>query len=328
MRKFLFAALTGLLLASAAASAQDLLRYNYKKNGYIRTGTERIRVTSGPNGTPMQLKLSRVSFPDGAAIFILHIDYESPTAWKIPKNATLTIHTTNGKTVISKNSFDAPNTIAPQGIRAANGTKTFWNTGEYYFEEADIQKISVGVADIEVQRRWSSDGVIKETYKNDEFGKAVFRQFEAICNAPAPKFEIGSQLKSVEDQGDNRMVETNTLSVTGQLSVSLGYIYYASDNSESYDLNLYLPGKEVPIDGLVTLITTGGRTISLQQEKAQEKGLVTCYPDAEQLKRMLSGISRITVQTTSGTMTVNVQDGAFSTAVNKLYNAVQTAAIL
>lgn len=327
MKKFLFVMLTGLMMASAAY-AQDLLRHNYKKNGYVYTGTERIRVTSGPNGTPLQLKLNRVSFPDGAAIFILHVDYESTTAWKIPKNAPLTIHTTNGKTVISKNTFDAPNLIAPQGIRAANGAKTYWNCGEYYFEEADIQKIAVGVASIEAQRRWSADGIIKETYKNDEFGKAVFRQFEAICNAPVPKFEIGSQLKALQDQGDNRMVETNTLSVNGQLSISLGYVYYASGNSESYDLNLYLPGKDVPLDGLVTIVTPGGQTISLKQEKAQEQGQITCYPDAEQLKRMLHGVSRITIQTTTGTVTVNVQDGSFATAVDKLYSAVQTVAIL
>lgn len=328
MRKFLFAVLTGLLVASVAASAQTLLRYNYKKNGYVYTGTERLRVTGGTGGTPLQLKLSRVSFPDGAAIFILHVDYESSTAWKIPKNAPLTIHTTAGKTVISKNSFDGPNLIAPQGIQAANGTKTYWNSAEYYFEEADIQKIAVGVTDIEAQRRWSSDGVIKETYKNDEFGKAVFRQFEAICNAPAPKYEVGSQLKALQDQGDNRIVETNTLSVNGQLSISLEYVYYASGNNESYDLNLYLPGKEVPIDGLVSVVTTGGQTINLKQEKPQEQGRVTCYPDAEQLKRMLHGVSRITVQSTTGTVTVNVQDGSFSTAVDKLYNAVQTVAIL
>lgn len=327
MRKVLYAVLAGLLMTTAA-SAQDLLRHNYKKNGYVYTGTERIRVSSGANGTPLQLKLNRVSFPDGAAIFILHVDYEASSAWKIPKNAPLTIHTTNGKTVISKNSFDAPNLIAPQGIRASNGTTTYWNCGEYYFEEADIQKIAVGVSSIEAQRRWSADGVIKETYKNDEFGKAVYRQFEAICNAPTPKFEIGSQLKSLDDQGGNRMVETNTLSVNGQLSISLGYIYYASGNSESYDLNLYLPGKEVPLDGLVTIVTTGGQTINLKQEKVVEQGQVTCYPDAEQLKRMLHGVSRITIQTTTGTMTVNVQDGAFATAVNKLYNAVQTVAIL
>ena len=33
MKKYLLAALAALLLAGVAASAQDLLRYNYKKNG-------------------------------------------------------------------------------------------------------------------------------------------------------------------------------------------------------------------------------------------------------------------------------------------------------
>lgn len=325
MRKYLLAALTVLL--SVTVSAQELLRYNYKKNGYVYTGTERIRVTDGANGTPLQVKLGRVSFPDGAAIYILHIDYESSSQWRIPKNAPLTIRTTAGKTVIAKNNAESENLIAPQGI-LANGTRTFWNSAEYYFEEADIQKIAVGVTSIEAQRRWSSDGVIQVTYKNDEFGKAIFRQFETISNAPAPKIEIGSQLKSLQDQGDNRMVETNTLSVNGQLSVSMGYVYYASGNTESYDLNLYLPGKTVPLDGIVTIVTTSGQTISLKQEKSLGEGQVTCYPDAEQIKRMSRGVSRMSVQTTSGTVNLSFPDGAFATAVDKLYSAIQTVSIL
>lgn len=327
MRKFLLAALAGLLFFSAAASAQDLLRHNYKKNGYVYTGTERIRVTSGAGSTPLQVKLSRVSFPDGAAIYILHIDVESATAWKIPKNAPLTIRTTTGKTVLSKNSFEGANPIAPEGIRT-NGSKIYWNCGEYYYEEDDIKKIAVGVSGIELQRRWSSDGVIKETYKNDEFGKAIFRQFEAIENAPAPKYEISGLLNALQDQDGNRIVESKTLSVNGQLSLSLSYIYYASDNSESYDLNLFLPGKEIPLDGQVTLTTSSGQTIRLKQEKVTEKGRVTCYPDIEQVKRMSSGVVQLTIQTTTGTVTLNVRDGSFSTAVDKLYNAIQTVAIL
>ena len=328
MKKFLLAALAALLLAGTAASAQDLLRYNYKKNGYVYTGTERIRVTGSGGANPMQLKLSRVAFPDGAAIYVLHIDFESSSAWKIPKNAPLTIRTTAGKTVISKNNTDAPNLIAPQGIRAENGSKTWWNYGEYYFELADIQKICVGVASVDVQRRWSSDGVIKVTYKNDEFGKAVFKQFEALEAAPAPKAELGSQLASVSDQGGNRMDDTKTLSVNAQLSASLGYVYYASGNNESYELNLLVPGKEVPLDGAVDIVTTSGATLHLKQEKGQEAGRVTCYPDAEQLKRMAKGVSRMTLQTTSGTVNLTFPDKAFATTIDKLYNALQTAAIL
>ena len=328
MKKYLLAALAALFFIGTAAQAQDLLRYNYKKNGYVYTGTERIRVTGSGGANPMQLKLSRVAFPDGAAIYILHIDFESTSAWKIPKNAPLTIRTTAGKTVISKNASDAPNLIAPQGIRADNGTKTWWNYGEYYFELPDIQKICVGVENIDVQRRWSSDGVIKVTYKNDEFGKAVFRQFEALEGAPTPSSELGSQLASVKDQGGNRMVDTKTVSVNSQLSMALGYVYYASGNNESYELNLLVPGKEVSLDGAVDIVTTSGSTIHLKQEKGQEAGRITCYPDASQLKRMAKGVSRVTLQTTSGTVNLTFPDKSFAQTVDKLYNALQTAAIL
>ena len=328
MKKYLLAALAAFLLVGTAASAQDLLRYNYKKNGYVYTGTERIRVTGTGGTNPMQLKLSRVSFPDGAAIYILRVDVESSSAWKIPKNAPLTIHTTAGKTVIVKNETDAANLVAPQGIRADNGTKTWWDYGEYYFELAGLQKVCVGVSSIELQRRWSSDGVIKVTYKDDEFGKAIFRQFEVIEGAPAPKSELGSQLASVNDQGGNRMVDTKTISVNAQLSLSMGYVYYASGNNESYELNLLVPGRTVPLDGAVDVVTTSGATIHLKQEKGQEAGRVTCYPDAEQIKRMAKGVNRVTLQTSSGAVNLTFPDNAFATTVDKLYNALQTAAIL
>lgn len=328
MRKYLLAVLSALFLTGALASAQDILRYNYKKNGYIYTGTERIRVVGTGNTTPLHLKLSRVSFPDGAAVYILRVDVESSAAWKMPKNATLTIRTTNGKTVLARHTSDEPNLVAPQGIRNANGTKTWWNYGEYYLELADIQKIAVGVASIDLQYRMSTDGVIKVTYRNDEFGKAIFQQFEAIEGAPAPKTEIGSQLAAVNDQGGNRMVDTKTLSVNAQLSMSMGYVYYASGNSEEYELHLFLPGKQVPLDGAVDVVTSAGSVIHLKQEKGHEAGEITCYPDAAQLRRMAKGVSRVSFQTTSGTTTLNFADGAFAQNIDKLYNALQTAAIL
>ena len=87
MKKFLLAAMAALLFVSA--SAQDLLRYNYKKNNYIYTGTERVRVVGT---TPLEVKLNRVTFPDGENIYILRVEYEEATAWKMPKNAPYYLH--------------------------------------------------------------------------------------------------------------------------------------------------------------------------------------------------------------------------------------------
>ena len=44
MKKFIYTFIAALVAFSSVASAQDLLRYNYKKNGYVYTGTERIRI--------------------------------------------------------------------------------------------------------------------------------------------------------------------------------------------------------------------------------------------------------------------------------------------
>ena len=43
---------------------------------------------------------------------------------------------------------------------------------------------------------------------------------------------------------------------------------------------------------------------------------------------MAKGVSRVSFQTTTGTTTLNFADGAFAQNIDKLYNALQTAAIL
>ena len=322
MKKILLVALAALLFVSA--SAQDLLRYNYKKNNYIYTGTERVRVVGT---TPLEVKLSRVTFPDGENVYILRVEYEEATAWKMPKNAPLTIFTTDGKNVTLKNSSDSPNLVAPSGIKTSAG-KVYWNYGEYYMEEADLKKIASGVSSIDATKRWSSEGVIKVSYKNDEFGSAIRRQMQAINSAPVPKSEISNSLKSISDQGGNRLVETEKVHVNSQLAVSLVYLYYAESNNENYDLNLFISGKTVPLGGAVYITTTSGQTIELQQEKDLSAGRVICYPTIEQLKLMSKGVSKITVHTVSSPVTINITDGSFGAAVDKLYCALQPVTIL
>jgi len=326
MKKFLYTFIAAIVAFSSVASAQDLLRYNYKKNGYVYTGTERIRI---PGTSTVEIKLDKVSLSAGAATYILHVYYESASPWKMPKNAPLSIRTADGTPIVSKNSFDDVNMIAPKGFRNDAGVTVYWNYGKYYYDEADIKKIAdKGVSSIDATRRWSEDGHIKVTYKNNEFGKAIASQLDVLSKATAPKAELGDQLKAIDAQGSNVLVESKTVSVNGQLSVALVYLYYGSTNKESYDLNLYLPNKNIPLGAAVTVVTSDGKTINMQQEKDVQAGRVFCYPTNEELKAMVKGVSRLSVETDNGTVTLTFPGSTFSKTLGKLYNAIQRVAVL
>lgn len=327
MRKIILAVLT-IFMAANMASAQNLLKYNYKKNNHIYTGAERVTV-KGPSAKddPIQVKLSRVIFEDGQPVYILRLDFMEATAWKMPKNAPLNIVTTEGRTISLKNSADSPNLVAPKGT-VYNGSTVFLNYGEYYLEEADMKKVIAGITSIEATKRWSSDGVIKISYKNNELGSAISQQYNVIKNAPKPGEELGSNLKSLQDQAGSRLVESNTIKVNNQLSVSLVYLYYASSNTESIDLNLYLPGVTVPFTYDVKITTKSGEVYTLQQEKELPAGRVICYPTSEQLKEMAKGVTKVSVQTKSGEVVNTFTANEFGKAVDKLYNSLQTLAIL
>lgn len=327
MRK-IFLLLLLLAFSAGLLSAQDLVKYNYKKNGKIYTGTERIRVAPSSKDTPVTVKLSRVLFEDGQPVYILRMDFEETSAWKMPKNAPLTIVTTDGKTLVLKNSSDAPNLVAPKGIRNSSGNTVYLNYGEYYLEASDMKKLLSGIASIDATKRWSSDGYIKNEYKNNELGSAIAQQYEAINYARTPKSELGSNLQSLQDQGGSRLAETSQIRVNSKLSVALVYLYYAASNSESIDLNLYLDGQTIPFTSPITILTKSGDEISLKQEKDLSAGRAICYPTLDELKEMLGGVSKITISTTGSDAVFTFPSDEFAKALDKLYNSVETVAIL
>ena len=326
MKRYFLAAIA--VIVSLSVSAQDLVRFNYNKNGKIYTGTERIRVEAPTSkDDAVELKLTRIIFPDGGIVWKLRAEFEEPTPWKMPKNAPMTINTTAGKVVVLKNSADSPNLVAPEGL-TSGGRKVYWNYGEYYLEDPDLRKLLAGVSAIDVQKRWSSDGYIKVNYAADQFGEALRKAHRAITDAPAPAFELGSHLKSLQDQKGSRLAETQTLQITSSLSASLVSLYYAASNSDSYDLNLYLPGKTIPLGSAITIVTSGGEAIELQQEKDLVAGRVICYPTADELKSMIRGVASVSVQTTDGPATFSFSDKSFANAIYRLYNSLQTVSIL
>ena len=309
---------------SLGLSAQDLLRYNYTRNGYTYTGTERIKVEGSTN---LYVKLGRILFSDGAPVYLLRIDVEDSTPWKMPKNAPMTINTTEGRSIILNNSATDPNLVAPGGIDTPAG-KLYWNYGEYYLEESDLRKLSAGVSNMDITKRWSAEGYIKIAWKNNEFGKAVSDEWEAIKNAPAPKSDVSGVMRSLQDKGGSRLAETTVLEVNKNVSASLVYFYYAATNTEGYDLNLFVKGLTVPYGGSVEIETSDGDRISLIQEKELPAGRVMCYPEAADVKKMLGGVKSIIFQTAGENEVVTFAQDEFTAVFDKLYNALQTISIL
>ena len=326
-RNFLLAVLA--LVMALPLGAQNLLRHNYKKNNLIYTAAERQRIEApSSKDYALQVKLSRVLFTDGQPVYILRIDVEDAVAWKMPVNAPLTITTSDGKQVLLKNSADAPNMVAPQGVKNPSGKTVFLNYGEYYLEQPDMDKLLSGIVSVDLTKRWSSDGRIKVTYKNNELGSALSRQYKAITSAPKPSRELGSNLHSLQDQRGSRLVETNSVKVGDGISASMVYLYYAASNSESIDLNLQLDGYTVPFTNSVKIVTRSGETIVLKQEKDMPAGRVICYPTLEQVRQMSRGVARLVVQTTGGEKTFTFPSDELGKAVDMLYNSLMTVSVL
>ncbi|MBR1873078.1 MAG: hypothetical protein IJ795_07730 [Bacteroidales bacterium] len=323
MKKTVIAALLAMMLP-LASGAQGSLRYNYTKNGYVYTGAERVRVSGS---TPLWVKLSRVIFSDGSPIYLLRIDVEDSTPWKMPKNAPMTITTAAGRSVVLKNSASEPNMVAPDGVQGEKG-KVYYNYGEYYLEESDLKKIVAGVTNVDITKRWSSEGYIKIAYKDNEFGSAVADAYEAIKSASRPDVDVSGVLRSLQDKNGSRLAETNVLEVDSNVSIALVYFYYAATNTEGYDLNLFLGGVTVPYGGYIKVETGDGEIIEMLQEKDLAAGRAICYPKNEDLPKLLRSVRRITLQTTGEDLVMEFPSNKFSKVLNKEYNSLQTISIL
>ncbi len=312
-------------LVVVSAFGQDQLRYNYKRNKFVYTGAERVDVVSTPG---MQLKLGRITYPDGGAIYTLRIDFESSSAWKMPKNASIVFNLANGKSVMLKNAKDEPNLVAPKGIKKG-GKTVYYNYGEYYMEQADLDRLLSGVADIDATRRMSADGHVKATFKNNEFSKALALAYDAISSAKPAKVTVGNDLEAIEDYSGNRVVKTRTVKVGQNASISLSYLYSADSNTESYDLTINVVDTDiVPGGASVSFTTPAGAVVRLRQEKDLPKGEIVCFPDIEQLKTLMRGVGKISFETNSGDRFVVVPSAEFGSALEQLYSSLQLVSVL
>ena len=215
---------------------KDLVRHNYRYNGYTRVRTERLRVdTKGKS--PFYVSVEYVVFPQGEDAYVLRLDFESERRSDFAKGVKFTATTTDGKLISSSQMYKAPE--EREAFTGENGKAVYWNTAEYLFESKDFMRLLEGVKSIDVAVNWSPEGYIQRNF-NGEFSAALHELNDAVRNASAPA-EIGDNIAESSDNTGSKLILTKALEVPGakgMYRLSMNYIYYKGTNKEDYDLTI------------------------------------------------------------------------------------------
>ena len=325
------------ILAVAAAAlcipavSQDLIRSNYKYNGYNHIRTERIKVDAGDKH-PFMTSLEYIGFPDGTSAYLLELDYISSVSKNAPKGVPFTATATDGKIISAKQIY--VETTDKKAFPGPDGKPIYWNKVQYLLEEGAVQKMASGVKNTDLAFSFEPDDYISTNYSNDEFGKAVKDLYYAIKSEKPETEELGDWIGAYSNQKNSLTVITKNVNVKGDtvpFVLSMTYMYYKETHEEGYDLNIAIKSDKVgliPLDTPVTLTLEDGGTVELKQERDAE-GILFCYPDAEQIKKIIRGnVTGIKVATKGKGFSDTFSDGSFSETVFVLYNTLQTVAVL
>lgn len=295
------------VLAIQGLSAQEMLRYNYRHNGYVYTGSEKSTVADKTH--PFTMRLEKVVFKDNTYAFRLATEFTKDRSIAIPKTAKFVVTFPDGK-FISATQVSTPAS----------------NKGLYYFEEADVKKmIEQGVKTLEVVVSWDANGYYTIQCGDGAFVKALKSQYDAVSKAKIPTTELGDNISEIADRTRSRTTITKAETVKGgsaSIRMSLNSIFYKNDLKEDFDLNMEIvdgQDKFIAIDSPVTFTLSDGTAITMKQEK-DAYGVIYCYPTSSDVKRL----SRETVKSIAvGDLWSITFDGrAFSRTLEKQYNSL------
>jgi len=335
--RYLYSFLASVFLLSTTFSvdAQELLRHNYKSNGYTYIGSERTLVKAGSSDKhPFYEKLEYVVFPDGeTTAYILEIDIEEERSYNFPKEVQLKATTFDGK-IHSFKQYAGATTDKHQFTAEDGKTKVYWNVGKYMLEEDDLNRLISGVKYLEIAYSWSPEGFYSYTYSKDEFAQSLKAQKEAIMAAKEGAREIGDVVDYVDNLGSTTVV-AKPVSIPGNqvdLTVQMTYLYYKTVNSEDYDITMLLSKGDrkfdVPYESELEFTMEDGSVISLKQERESED-VVYMYPTVDQVKAFAYGkVKSVKIPLSDGSVTVSYGDNEFSEVIATLYNTLQAVSVL
>ena len=329
MKRILLAMTVFLLSAALQAGAQDIIRSSYRYNGYTYISGELEKV---PCDHPFYMRLEYVGFPDNTYAWLIHMNYEDKVAYDIPKGVKMAFTTPDGKLV------RAEQINVGGGERRAftndDGKRVYWNNAQYMITDEDLQKVLPGIKSIDVITGWEPDDYFQATFKNDEFAKALSRQYAAVKDTPKPKDEVQQEdIIRYADNNNSLTVLTRAHVATGvnrPYNVSVNYLYYKDSNKEDFDVNFML-GTEtqylIPVGSKVSFTMEDGSVMDLKQER-DAYNVIYLYPTPAQTKALCKGVAALSVQTEDTTLTDTFDDNSFSEVIAKLYRTLMAVAVL
>ena len=303
--------------AALTLSAQEI-RTNYRSEGMTHISTE---------AEPCQdftARVERVGFPDGSTLYQLFIDLRQKTAFTVPKGVKMTATLPGGAVVRADQ------------IGQENATKTrdedglYLNRFRYAMEEADLEKLSRGVTDLELVTGWNPDDYLQFHFKDDAFAALLKRHCAAIEKAAASTIDLTAEAAGRVDLTGSVMTAANPLVADGQnlkYNLILNHLYYKNSGKEDIDLAFQLGTEKnyrIEPDAPVTFILGDGTEITLPQTR-DEVNFIYLYPTLSQLRALAYGsVKSLRIQTEDGTLTDAILDDSFSKALNQQYQLLMS----
>ena len=303
--------------AALTLSAQEI-RTNYRSEGMTHISTE---------AEPCQdftARVERVGFPDGSTLYQLFIDLRQKTAFTAPKGVKMTATLPGGAVVRADQ------------IGQENATKTrdedglYLNRFRYAMEEADIEKLSRGVTDLELVTGWNPDDYLQFHFKDDAFAALLKRHCAAIEKAAASTIDLTAEAAGRVDLTGSVMTAANPLVVDGRdlkYNLILNHLYYKNSGKEDIDLAFQLGTEKqyrIEPDAPVTFVLGDGTELTLPQTR-DEVNFIYLYPTLSQLRALAYGsVKSLRIQTEDGTLTDAILDDSFSKALNQQYQLLMS----
>ena len=298
--------------AVLSLSAQEI-RTNYRSGGLTHISTDFEKLDG------FEVRLEKVGFEDGSALFQLFIDLRQKTPFTAPKGVKMSA-TLPGGAVVRADQIGADN---PTKSRLEDGL--YLNRLRYALEPADWEKLLRGVQSLELVTGWDPDAYLTFNFQDDRFSALLRRHSEVLDKAGAETIDLAVEAAGRIDQKGSVMTASEPLVAEGdalKYNIVLSHLYYKGSAKEDIDLAFQLGTEKscrIQPDAPVTFVLGDDTEITLPQTR-EEVNFIYLYPSLLQLRTLAYGhIKALRIQTEDGTLSDAILDDSFSKALNQQY---------
>jgi hypothetical protein len=284
---------------------------------HISTAYEPLKLA----GSPAELRLERVGFPDGSTLYLLYLNLEQSRAVVVPKGVKMALTLSGGKVVRLQQI--GQQSATPR--RQENGS--FLTRLKYAAEPDDLEQMLKGVKAADIITGWDPDDYLQATFPADEFSALLRRQAEAIRESADHTLDLEAGLSGYTENTNSILSTAQPIVARGtsfDYNILLSHLYYKDTNGEDLDLAFVIGTQEkyhIPFDAEVCFTLGDGSEIRLRQAR-DDVNFVYLYPAVEDLFRMVSaGVSALSIDCEGARLEdsfVPAEGGeSFSQAVNQ-----------